>query len=107
MPARPFNALFSAAVSNLRYLASVVVKCLDRCSSNFGYFKGIKFRGYLISQTSIRHQRVSFFFQRSARNANATLARYNASEFHVHIKTGIYFILHPIIYQNIKTECKN
>jgi len=35
------------------------------------------------------------------------LARYNVSEFHLHIKTGIYFILHPITYQNFKTKLKN
>jgi len=34
----------------------------------------------------------------------STLAHYNASEFHLHIKTGIYFILISITYQNIKTE---
>jgi len=31
----------------------------------------------------------------------STLARYNASEFHLHITTGIYFILYPITYQRI------
>jgi len=34
-------------------------------------------------------------------------ARYSASEFHHHIKTGIYFILYIISYQNIKIELKN
>jgi len=35
-----------------------------------------------------------------------TLAHYNVSEFHLHIKAEIYFIFHPITYQNIKTQLK-
>jgi len=35
------------------------------------------------------------------------LARYSTSGFHFYIKTGIFFILYPITYQNIKTELKN
>jgi len=37
----------------------------------------------------------------------STLARYNTSEFHLHIKTGIYVISYPISNQNIKAELKN
>jgi len=62
MPARPFNALFSAAVSNLRYLASVVVKCLDRCSSNFGYFKGIFISFSILLSTRILKQNAKIDF---------------------------------------------
>jgi len=36
----------------------------------------------------------------------STLARYNASEFHFNKRTGIYFILYPITYQNIKIKLK-
>jgi len=37
---------------------------------------------------------LKFFFEIS------TLARYNASGFHLYIKIGIYFMLYPITYQN-------
>jgi len=49
------------------------------------------------------------FFHNGAKNffeILSTLARYN-SGFHIYIKTGIYFILYPISYQNIKTELKS
>jgi len=35
------------------------------------------------------------------------LALYSTSGFHLYIKTGLYFILYPITYKNIKTEFKN
>jgi len=37
----------------------------------------------------------------------STSARYSTSGFLVYIKTRIYFIFYPIIYQNIKTEFNN
>jgi len=40
----------------------------------------------------------NFFFEMLS-----TLARYNATKFYRDIKTGIYFILYFITYQNIKT----
>ena len=51
------------------------------------------------------------YFQNGAKNSFfeilSTLARCCAPGCHFDIKTGIYFILYPIIYQNMKTELNN